>query len=254
MINEDCARYAGAASGRPPFVSILRAQSAKPLYFDVFGFFWKSDNVVNFGDWEFSQLTWIDPSRFDDEREALLVGYDHWHPEMYPARNPISMFQALHVCNSHDYSGYDVVIRSRTDFGLNRSFEFETLDLTKLHQPQQALDHLMIDNDQFGFASPEVMRVYFDGLSSISAFLAEGRKLGGEEVLDFHLIRNGFTPSDMAVHDMNHLFPPRGYDGHPNSLIRDDFVAWRGVDILKRQRRTKWQKLKAKVAKALLKR
>jgi hypothetical protein len=199
---------------------------------DVFGCFWESDSQPDFGPWSFKEIRWIDPAPYDEERKNILQNYTREHSQFYPAENVLAMYQALSTCNDLPHENYDVVIRARTDFALNRSFDFSSLDLDKLHQPRErpAEGYISI-NDQFGFGSSRVMRTYFDTLSSAASFIADGGHLSGESLLNYHLIRHGYTSSDIVPHDMHPPFPPKGKDKFPHSLIRDDFVHWRGIDI-----------------------
>lgn len=219
---------------------------------DVFGCFWATEAEVNFGEWAFKAIEWIDPAPADAERKRLMDGYAHEHSKLYPAENAIAMYQALAAAQSLPLEAYDVVIRARTDYALNRSFAFETLDLSKMHQPLEPQStHLIIGNDQFGFGSSAVMRVYFETLKSVPSFIADGHQLSGEGLLNYHLIANGFTRETLELHDMNNPFEPKGFDSFPHSLIRSDFVAWRGVDITKRPQRRHMRRLVKRIKKML---
>ncbi|WP_299686483.1 hypothetical protein [uncultured Tateyamaria sp.] len=217
---------------------------------DVFGAFWRAPQKPDFGDWTFDDLRMVDPAPYAAERAALLERYTHEHSIFHPSENVIAMFQGFALCNKFEFDEYDVVIRARTDYALNRRFDFEALDMNQLHIPNDGKAVVTLtQNDQFGFSKPEVMRVYFNSLDSLPSFIAENRVLVAEAVLDYHMLRNGFDASDVQTHDMNLPFAPKGMDKAYHSLIRTDYHDWRGVDISNPKR----GKLRRSIAKRVAK-
>ncbi len=144
---------------------------------------------------------------------------------------------------------YDFVIRARTDFALNRSFDFGTMERGKIYQPNSEKRAGAISgNDQFAIGSPKVMQVYMSAITSARAFVASGDHVAGEHLIDFHLKHSGFSADDVVALDMNDPFPPSGIDVMPNSLLRGDYATWRGISHA-RQRRTLRERLRRAVAK-----
>lgn len=111
------------------------------------------------------------------------------------------MFQGLKQVNNllpDATNEYDLVIRTRPDLSIDREINlYEIYEFLK-KSPKTVImpknfwfGHGPIANDIFAIATPEVMKIYCDVVSSIPKFQAEGKIFHPETMLAMHLENHG---------------------------------------------------------------
>lgn len=148
----------------------------------------------------------------------------------HPPYSTASMFYSIFkACELLADEKYDWVIRSRSDFALNRSFDFENLDSSKLYMPNDWIPEGRDGgNDQFAFSSMDNMKLYCSTFKNLDLYFESGCVFNGENMLSANLRFYGLTRDKISYQDMNHPFYKGRYDGMRNSLIRTDYHKWLG--------------------------
>lgn len=163
--------------------------------------------------------------------EVVLEDYFPSLPFQYePFRStPLNVWQQYNIlkyCNSirKQTDTYDLVIRSRTDLGLNQVIDLP-LALTTLHQypkciftPNNQRYGYLIDfghfqtgfNDQFAIGLPDIMDLYTNAVDQFDNLYKQGIQYNPEYLLQTHLYRNGISwppTSWEIVRDPAHYVP-----------------------------------------------
>lgn len=154
--------------------------------------------------------------------------------KQYPAYNTTQMFYSVfmanHVCKKYAQTfdiKYDVVIRSRFDFAINKKLAYEEVLPNKIYVPncRQNEEHT-VANDQYAYGTPEVMNLYAQTYNNIDFLYSHGCPYNGEELMCANLQAYGLTGENLVYVDMEHPFEPDKYGSMRHSLIRDDFGDW----------------------------
>ena len=154
----------------------------------------------------------------------------------YPAFNTYSMFYSMFQANmlrkgveNREGIKYDVVIRTRFDYALNRKFDFDRIFSafgdTSIFVPDDRMnsEHTFC-SDMFAFGTPKVMDKYHNTFVNIDTLYDIGIPMNGEEMLAANLNVYGLTGGKMTYIDMNNPFPPGKYNFNSHAIIRDDFT------------------------------
>lgn len=149
----------------------------------------------------------------------------------YPACNTYSMFYSMFKCNlfRKKYEllndPYDVVIRTRFDYALNRTIIHYPINKNMLFVPN---DRITVEHDfcsdMFAFGNPKVMDQYHNVFTNLDTFYDIGIPMNGEDMLSANLKTYGLTGENMVYIDMNNPFPPGPYNFNTHAIIRDDFT------------------------------
>lgn len=166
---------------------------------------------------------------FDDRSfEKYPVDHPNW-----PPKNAIHMLYSVFKANElkREYElekgfTYDVVIRSRFDFALNRKIDF-TVEPGKIYVPNDYIKgriepNGLICNDQFAVGDSPTIDLYSNTFWNIDRAASFGAPIIGEDLLSVNLQIAGIIKEKMVYIDMNHPFPPGKYNNTPHSLLRDD--------------------------------
>jgi hypothetical protein len=167
-------------------------------------------------------------------KENITKKFPNIDNPAYPAYNTYSMWYSVAEANNlkreYELSNgmeYDVVVRTRFDFALNRVFDFETYDLNKIHVPNcRMVPGNNFCSDMFAFGSSKVMNLYSNTFSNIEYFYDRGITMNGEHMLSANLQVYNLVGPNLVYVDMNNPFPPGKYNGNRHSIIRDDFQQW----------------------------
>jgi len=161
--------------------------------------------------------------------------------ETYPNPNPrfppyittsmyYSIFMGNHVFRKYCLTNnekYDIVVKSRFDFAINRKFSFEEVQEYKVYVPNCRMNpQRTICNDQFAYGKPKAINLYSMTYQNIDRLVDAGFPYNGEELLSGNLQINGLVGENLVYVDMNHPFMPDKYGSMRHSLIRDDFSQW----------------------------
>jgi hypothetical protein len=154
--------------------------------------------------------------------------------EKYPACNAVSMFFSVFMVNSifRKYclthgEKYDIVVKTRFDFAINKIIKFEDVDANKVYVPNcRMTEQRNFCNDQFAYGTPKVMNLYSATFMNIDRLVDLGFPCNGEDLLSGNLQINNLIGDNLVYVDMNHTFKANRYDSMNNSLIRDDFSLW----------------------------
>lgn len=134
-----------------------------------------------------------------------------------------SMYKVSKLIEGH----YDWVIRSRTDFALNRLIPFAELDNTKLYIPNCCPSpDRDTGNDQFAFSSQENMMKHMSVFEGLDEYYNAGYDFIGEQLMRANLHKYNLVGDNLVYYDVYHPFGPGFRNGTPHSLIRDDFLQW----------------------------
>lgn len=212
------------------------------------GFEYHRKNLLDKHDVDIFIHTWNDIS--DKEFQTIDYMYDpaafetSWPIddrafEKYPVANPdwppknaicmmYSLFKANELKREHELQNgfrYDVVIRSRFDFALNREIDFP-VEPGKVYVPNDYVKgriapNGIICNDQFAVGDSPTMDLYCNTFWNIDRAAALGAPIIGEDLLSVNLQIAGLINEKMVYIDMNHPFPPGKYNNTPHSLLRD---------------------------------
>lgn len=175
---------------------------------------------------------WVDKEFPREQFDKYSVVDNKW-----PAFNTFSMWYSVFKANElkREYElkngfRYDVVIRSRFDFALNRVLDLDTMEKGKLYVPNDLIKgHIPPNqkhaNDQFAYGDSNVMDLYSMTFWNIDRAYNMGVPVNGEDVLSANLQLTGLA-GNLVYIDMHHPFPPGKYNSTPHSLIRDDFTGW----------------------------
>lgn len=165
--------------------------------------------------------------------EGGLKKYPDAHPD-WPAKNVIHMFYSIFRSN-HEKKlyelengfTYDVVIKSRFDYALNRTLPLDSVEQNKIYVPKdmvkgQIPPNGIICNDQFAFGNSSTMDIYSNTFWMIDLATSLNCPVIGEDLLSANLQIHGLVGEKMIYIDMNYPFPPGKYNSTPHSLLRDD--------------------------------
>jgi hypothetical protein len=199
---------------------------------DVFVHTWNdiNDNVLDFINSNYKPKRMITTNVFNNEN---LKKYPDIHPD-WPARNVVhmlySVFRSNHEKRQYELEQgftYDVVIRSRFDYALNRTLPLNDVSANKVYVPKdmvkgQIPPNGIICNDQFAYGSSATMDLYSNTFWMIDLATSLNCPMSGEDLLSANLQIHGLIREKMVYIDMNYPFPPGKYNCTPHSLLRDD--------------------------------
>lgn len=162
-----------------------------------------------------------------------LKKYPDIHPE-WPSKNVVHMLYSVFRSN-HEKKllelekglVYDVVIRSRFDYALNRTLPLDSMEAGKIYVPKdmvkgQIPPNGIICNDQFAFGNSFSMDIYSNTFWMIDIARSYNCPMSGEDMLSANLQFHNLIGDKMVYIDMNYPFPPGKYNSTPHSLLRDD--------------------------------
>jgi hypothetical protein len=187
------------------------------------------DDAFQFIDYEYDPVSISTSQTFSDESfKKYPVDHPNW-----PPKNAIHMLYSVFRSNQlkreyelvHGFV-FDVVIRSRFDFALNREIDFE-VEPGKIYVPNDYVKgriapNGLICNDQFAVGDSPTIDLYSNTFWNIDRAASLGAPIIGEDLLSVNLQIAGLTGEKMVYIDMNHPFPPGKYNNTPHSLLRDD--------------------------------
>lgn len=209
------------------------------------------------GDTDIFIHTWNKHGEFSYEVNkyygAMGEGYTIAHPEhplhkdfinaryprvdnpAFPAFNTYSMWYSVYKANMlkklwEDQKGFkfDIVIRTRFDYALNKVIDFSQVNPNKLYVPNCRMTPAKdFCSDIFAYGSSEVMDLYSNTFNNIDHFYRLGAVMNGEHMLAANLRAYGLVGPNMEYVDMNNPFPPGKYNGNWHSIIRDDFEKYK---------------------------
>lgn len=202
---------------------------------DVFIHTWEEEYP---GPWYMDAASWYGARDVVADKRFTAQQFSNYKVahEAWPAVNTFSMWYSVFKANElkrhYELSTgfrYDVVIRSRFDFALNRQLDFDILP-DKLYVPNDFIKgtiapNQIAANDQFAYGSSEVMDRYSMTFWNIDRAYKMGVPVNGEDMLSANLQLTGLA-GNLVYIDMDHPFPPGKYNSTPHSLIRDDFRDW----------------------------
>lgn len=199
---------------------------------DVFIHTWEDieDDAFQFIDYNYDPKKLVTTPCFNQDN---LNKYPDIHPD-WPARNVVhmlySVFRSNHEKKTYELEEgitYDVVIRSRFDYALNRTLPLESIEPGKVYVPKDMVKgHIepngIICNDQFGFGDSPTMDIYSNTFWMIDLANSLNCPMSGEDLLSTNLQIHRVIGDKMVYIDMNYPFPPGKYNCTPHSLLRDD--------------------------------
>lgn len=198
---------------------------------DVFIHTWKdTDNDLDFliDNYKPKRIITTDTFNIDN-----LKKYADIHPN-WPAKNVVHMFYSIFRSNLEkkiyeleNGFTYDVVVKSRFDYALNRILPFDSMEAGKIYVPEDMVKGQIppdgiICNDQFAFSDSPTMDIYSNTFWMIDLANSLNCPMGGEDLLSANLRMHGLVRNKMIYIDMNYPFPPGKYNCTPHSLLRDD--------------------------------
>lgn len=160
--------------------------------------------------------------------------YTHIANPQFPAVNTYSMWYSVFKANElrklytlHDGVEYDVVVRSRFDYALNRTLDLDRVEKHTLYVSDEVqTTRRDFCSDMFAWGSPETMDCYSGVFQNIDYFYSFGLLMNGEDMLRNQLYMTNLTGQNLEYVDMNNPFPPGKYNGNRHAIIRDDFTDW----------------------------
>jgi len=154
----------------------------------------------------------------------------------FPAANAAlsyySIFKACELKRKHEllHGAFDVVVKTRFDYALNRTLPLNEIDPNKVYIPNcRMVPNRDFGNDQFAFGSSWVMDRYLSTYLFMDDYYKLGVQMNGEEMLRATLRHHGLFGNNLEYIDMNNPFLPGPYNGTPHSLIRDDMHLWKNA-------------------------
>lgn len=198
---------------------------------DVFIHSWEDvdDDAFQFIDYNYDPVAISLSPTFDDKAfDKYPIDNPGW-----PPKNAIHMMYSVFKANELKRINeltkgfvYDIVVRSRFDFALNRQIDF-TVEPGKVYVPNDYIKgriapNGIICNDQFAIGDSPTMDLYSNTFWNIDRAAAIGAPIIGEDLLSVNLQIAGVIKEKMVYIDMNHPFPPGKYNNTPHSLLRDD--------------------------------
>lgn len=170
--------------------------------------------------------------------ESSFFKYDRTTHPQFPAKNTVHMLYSVFrsILLKQEYEllhgfEYDIVIKSRFDYALNRQLPFDEVLPGKLYVPNCRIKgHIppngLACNDQFAFGKSNVMDMYGMSFLNIDRAYNLGVPMSGEDMLSANLQINNLIRENLVYIDMNNAFPPGKYNSTSHNLIRDDFSDW----------------------------
>lgn len=159
------------------------------------------------------------------------------HPQ-FPAKNTVhmlySVFKSILLKQEYELRNgfvYDIVIKSRFDYALNRQLPFDQVKQNKIYVPNCHVKgnippNGIACNDQFAFGQSDAMNLYGMSFLNVDRAYNFGMPISGEDVLSANLQINNLIGENLVYIDMNNAFPPGKYNSTSHNLIRDDFSDW----------------------------
>lgn len=199
---------------------------------DVFIHTWNDvdDSTLKFLNECYAPKRVVTTNSFNTEN---LKRYPDIHPD-WPARNVIHMFYSVFRSN-HEKKlyelengfTYDVVVKSRFDYALNRTLPLDSIEKEKVYVPEdmvkgQIPPNGIICNDQFAFGDSPTMDIYSNTFWMIDLATSLNCPISGEDLLSANLQIHGLIKNKMIYINMNYPFPPGKYNCTPHSLLRDN--------------------------------
>jgi hypothetical protein len=118
---------------------------------------------------------------------------------------------------------YDWIVRTRFDFALNTKLDFSAMTNGKMYYCNtRANTEKSIVHDQFVVTQPLGMDVYSTVYKNIDQYHDEGCVVNGENLLEWHLRKNGLLAGVVDYLDLNPPFLHGRFNCGRHSLIRDD--------------------------------
>lgn len=128
------------------------------------------------------------------------------------------------------FGDFDIVVKTRFDYALNRELPLNSIDMNKLYIPNcRVVPTKDFGNDQFAYGSSWVMNRYMSTFTFMDDYYRMGIQMNGEEMLRATLHHHALFGNNLEYVDMNNAFPPGRYNGTTHSLIRDDMLLWKNV-------------------------
>lgn len=155
----------------------------------------------------------------------------------YPAFNTYSMFYSVFHANQlkkdwEDEKGFkfDVVVRTRFDFLINKNMDFSDIQSGKIYVPDCRNDpNRIFCTDQFAYGTSEVMDLYSNTYQNLNYLYDKGVIMNGEHMLSANLGAYGLIRENMIYKNFNPPFPPGKYDSNWHYICRDDFSNWNNI-------------------------
>jgi hypothetical protein len=211
----------------------LKKNLLDPYEVDIFVHSWKLNNYQK-NAFEYISGLYGPVSIFFDKELPNTINSDMSVPNAsHPANFCTSMFYSIYRSNDFrirhqtlNDAKYDYVIRSRFDFALNKTIDFNSLEKGKVYIPKDTDGPNPLLNDQFAIADPDTMNVYASTFLNLRQLYNSGVPLCGHEMLQEQLQRNSIPIERI---DLNHPFEDGKFNIGRHSLMRDDID--RFVDI-----------------------
>lgn len=199
---------------------------------DVFVHSWEDidNDAFQFIDYTYDPKRIVLTSCFNEDE---LKKYPDIHPD-WPAKNVVhmlySVFRSNHEKRMYELENgftYDVVIRSRFDYALNRSLPLTEIEKGKIYVPKDMVKGYIVPNgiicnDQFAFGDSSTMDLYSNTFWMIDLASSLGCLMSGEDLLSANLQIHRLIGEKMVYIDMNYPFPPGKHNCTSHSLLRDD--------------------------------
>ena len=154
----------------------------------------------------------------------------------FPAANAAlsfySLFKVLELKRKYEllHGYFDVVVKTRFDYALNKILPLDEIDPNKIYIPNcRMVPNKDFGNDQFAFGSSWVMDRYMSTYIFMDDYYKLGVQMNGEAMMQATLRHHGLFGERLEYVDMNNPFPPGPYNGTPHSLIRDDMTLWKNL-------------------------
>lgn len=225
--------------------------SGQPRSIDK-GFEYHKRNLLNHFDTDVFCHTWGDDveiknkivNLYNPKKLSITVPYTDFQLQMvddtytripnqqFPARNTWQMFRSIgeSMISWKFFNDYDVVVRSRYDYALNRLLPLGETKVGKVYVPSDRMtQNHDFCADMFAWGTPKVMDAYCSTFWNIDLHYHNGTTMIGEDMLSAQLKLHELVGENMVYVDMNNPFPPGKYNGNMHSIIRDDFQQWNNL-------------------------
>lgn len=155
----------------------------------------------------------------------------------HPAFNTGHAFASVFLANelkrfyelNHGFR-YDIVIKARFDYALNRILPIVDIEPGKVYVPDCRVDpNKVVCNDQFAFGTSEVMDLYCQTFQNMDRIYGMGFIFNGEDLLSGNLQINELTGGNMVYVPMNNPFTGGPWNSGTHSLVRENIEEWRRV-------------------------
>lgn len=150
-----------------------------------------------------------------------------------PANAALAFYSIFRACSlKRDYElrngAFDVVVKTRFDYALNRTLPLDNINVNNLYIPNcRMVPSKDFGNDQFAFGSSWVMDRYMSTYLFMDDYYKLGVQMNGEAMMQATIRHHGLYGERLEYVDMNNPFLPGRYNGTTHSLIRDDMELWK---------------------------